>query len=286
MEIQDNERLADAELRAFMDALFPYGVAGADVLGEIAPEGWERSPLLACFHPSLEQVFQERVRVHRDIESLLARWRREKSSPRDEAPSPEPTFESVRREYRPQPVRPDDELRELMGLCLWDVFSDGHIVIAADSRAVDIGACRAASVFLDEYVGGDTHPSRCKDLPRFYLGTNSISRRADLTHVHRMIFRRLRSLGADWFYRLRAYGPADFGSWRKTRESAERHSRTQAVADCVRRRERQKVVEWFRAEFGAETARAVEEIVNRPPPATVRAYRQVCGGNPDGWPLV
>jgi hypothetical protein len=285
MEFQDSERLSDAELRAFMDTLFPHGVAGADVTGDIAPDGWERSPLLACFHPSLEQVFQERVRVHRSIESLRARWCRNEASRPDEAPSPEPMFECVRREYRPQPVRPDDELHELMGLCLWDVFSDGHIVMAADSRAVDIGSYDAASIFLDEYVGGETRPARCGDFPRFYLGTNSISKRADLTRVHRIIFRRLRSLGADWFYRLRAYGPADFGSWRKTRESGGSHSRPKAVPEHVRKRERKKMVEWFRAEFGADMARAAQEVVNRPPPVTVRAYRQVYRRNPEGWPL-
>jgi hypothetical protein len=284
MDIQDNERLTDAELRAFMDALFPHGLAGADVLGEIAPEGWEQSPLLACFHPSLEQVFQERVRVHRNIESLRARWWRDVASRRDEASSPEPTFEDVRGEYRPELVRPDDELHELMGLCLWDVFSDGHVVIAADSRAVDIGSFRAAAVFLEEYVRGDTRPACRRDFPRFCFGTNLIGNRADLTGVHMMIFHRLGSLGADWVYRLRAYGPADFGSWRRTRESAGRHPRTQVVPDHLRQREREKMVEWFRAEFGADTARAVKELVNRPPPATVRAYREVYRRDPCGWP--
>jgi len=42
-------RLTDAELKAFLDRMFPQGITGADVLAELAPEGWERSPLLACF---------------------------------------------------------------------------------------------------------------------------------------------------------------------------------------------------------------------------------------------
>jgi hypothetical protein len=33
------------------------------VLDEIAPEGWERSPLLACFHPSIERIFEERLLI-------------------------------------------------------------------------------------------------------------------------------------------------------------------------------------------------------------------------------
>ena len=70
----DHERLADPELHAFFDRLFPRGFAGADVLAEIAPDGWEQSPLLACFHPSVERVFEESRQLHRNIAALrLAR---------------------------------------------------------------------------------------------------------------------------------------------------------------------------------------------------------------------
>jgi hypothetical protein len=42
--------------------LFPDGFSGADVLCEIAPEGLERSPLLACFHSGVGRVFEELAR--------------------------------------------------------------------------------------------------------------------------------------------------------------------------------------------------------------------------------
>jgi hypothetical protein len=46
----------------------------------------------------------------------------------------------VRRDHQPTPVNVDEEVTELVGLCLWDVFSDNHEVIAADRRAIDIGS--------------------------------------------------------------------------------------------------------------------------------------------------
>src|SRR5262245_46726117 len=57
-DMHDHEavRLTARELYALFDQLFPHGLAGSDVLAEIAPEGFERSPLLACFHPSVEQL--------------------------------------------------------------------------------------------------------------------------------------------------------------------------------------------------------------------------------------
>jgi hypothetical protein len=35
-------RLTDAELHEFFERLFPHGFAGADVVAEVAVDGWER----------------------------------------------------------------------------------------------------------------------------------------------------------------------------------------------------------------------------------------------------
>lgn len=61
MHQDQNARLTDAELYALFGRLFPYGFAGADMLAEVAPDGWERSPFLACFHLSVERVFEAGV---------------------------------------------------------------------------------------------------------------------------------------------------------------------------------------------------------------------------------
>ena len=119
MDTWQKERLTDDELRALFDRLFPHGLAGADVLAEIAPEGWEQSPFLACFHPSIERVFEERLQMHRNLEALRTAPRRRDRAALNQAPPPEPTLEEVRLEYQPQPVRQDEELTELVGECLW-----------------------------------------------------------------------------------------------------------------------------------------------------------------------
>ena len=61
MEGSDAKRLSRRELDAFFDRMFPRGFAGPDVVAEIAPQGWEQSPLLGCFHPSVERVFEEEL---------------------------------------------------------------------------------------------------------------------------------------------------------------------------------------------------------------------------------
>src|SRR5439155_7839637 len=101
MDVRENDRLTDAELHAFFDRLFPQDFAGSDVLAEIAPVGWEQSPLLACFHPSGEQAYEEAVQFHRNLESLRSLRRRpDGSAHATHVVRPEPTLEEIRSEYR------------------------------------------------------------------------------------------------------------------------------------------------------------------------------------------
>lgn len=111
MHNEQNGCLTDADLHAFFDRLFPHGFAGADVLAEVAPNGWEQSPLPACFHPSVEHVFEARLQLHREIASLGRLLnRRNDDVTADRQPTSGPTLDDVQREYKTTPVRPDEEL--------------------------------------------------------------------------------------------------------------------------------------------------------------------------------
>ena len=282
------KRLTDAELREFFDRLFPHGFAGTDVLAEIALEGWERSPLLACFHPSVEKVFEERVQMHRNIEELIGLEReREPDNPKL-APEPEPMLEEVRAEWQDKPIAVGEEATELVALCLWDVFSNGHDVVAPDGRIVDIGSFRGAARFLVEYLTGPNDNLWSMDYCRFYLGTIWISDRADLTPVYVMIFRRAKALGADWEFHFPQLGIVDLSPLREAleKQKPEEYSPSEAFGKEQEERERQKEVERFRAELAEGNAQARGDAMDYSPPATVRAYQTVYGRDPKGWPPV
>ena len=269
MSRQARKEMSEAELHAMFDRLFPGGVAGRDVLDDIAPEGWERSPLLACFHPSIERVLEERVLVRRNLEKL-----RRIIGPRDAGNAPDPvpelTLEDVRRDFEPSAVQQDDEVTELVGLCLWDTFSNNHDVIAADGRLAHIGSFRGAAAFIDEHLTRGRDGLYEGDYLRFYMGTIWIAQRADLTPVYAMIFSRLKAIGADWIYSLPELGIVELPS-----------KNDDAELDAGRGRAE---VQRLRTELEEANARAREDALDREPPATVRAYRQVYGRNPRGWP--
>src|SRR5262249_41250353 len=64
----DVNSYSDEELHAAFDRLFPGGFAGPDVLQELAPGGWEHSPLLAVFHPSVDRLYEETLSMHRNLD--------------------------------------------------------------------------------------------------------------------------------------------------------------------------------------------------------------------------
>jgi hypothetical protein len=276
MNERQDKRLTDRELHTFFARLFPHGFAGADVLAEIAPEGWERSPLLACFHPSVDQLFEERVAIHRNMEEWRRLGRRREGTAALE-PRPEPTLEDVRREYEPAAVNEEEEVTELVGLCLWDIFSDNHDVIAADGRLANIGSFRGAGAFLDEHLTRDQEGWKDGDYMRFYMGTIWISRRADLIPVYAMILRRLNAAGADWVYHFPEIGIVELARADGVDKASPGYSVSQAAVAELEAQKRRAEAEPFRVELREANARAREEAMDRPPPATVRAYRQGTG---------
>ena len=107
----DPRTCSDGELVAEFDRLFPSGFAGPDVLQELAPDGWENSPPLAVFHPTLEQLHEEACRVHRNLAEL-------RRADHPHPLPPEPTLAELARDYRETTVETAQEVAELVGHCL------------------------------------------------------------------------------------------------------------------------------------------------------------------------
>lgn len=132
---------------------------------------------------------------------------------------------------------------------------------------------------------GDRDSWQEGDYLRFYLGTIWIAGRADLAPVYAMIFRRLKSLG-DWIYHFPQLGLVEFTPPDVDSEQPPtKYSVSEAAVAELEAQRRRVEVQRFRAAL-AMNARAREEAMDRPPPATIRAYRQVHGRDPRGWPPV
>jgi len=317
-------RYDEAELHAEFVRLFPLGWAGADVMRELAPEGWAASPLAVVNHPTAEQVHEETVRVQRNLGQL---GRRPDAPP----PAPEPTLEEIVSEHVDTPYEPERELQELVGRCLWDVFCDNHDVAADDGRILDLGSMRAGGGFLAEVLNKQEGPKPAPrpeppdfllklmrgDAPQdertaafmaemikemvgdggytyldFYMGTGMVSGRADLVPVYTMIFRRMYALGMDWSYHFPRLYAVDLRPLKARMDEQakgdepewEGYDPSAAFEDGQAESEKDEEIAELRSKLDEGHQAAVEAARDLPAPSTVRAYEAVYGAFPEGWP--
>jgi hypothetical protein len=192
------ERLTEAQCWDMFQRLFPNGLDDPALVKELAPEGWDRSPLLLVCHPTAEQVYEETLKIRENLRSLL---KREPASPEADSPL---TLDSIKQDMVCHAENPVEECADLLGNCLWDVFSDNHEVITAEGTLVDMGSFRGAASFIADF----RHRRTCTqeslgdrgDYIEFYMGTVAVRHRADLTPVYELIFSRMRQIGLSWQY--------------------------------------------------------------------------------------
>jgi hypothetical protein len=209
---------------------------------------------------------------------------------------PEPTFEEFLAGIPTEDALLSAEARihepgELLGLCLWDVFSDNHDVIAADGRIVHLGSFRGSAGMISDFFEGFSHNADDADdgwdtrgcgYMDFYMGTWWVGRRADLGPVYRLIFQRLRAHGADWSYAFPRIHVIDCGQGEADFETA--YDPSAALQREAEQRARAEKTAKLRRQLDRDAQAAKRRARIGTPPATVSAYQEVFGRFPQGWP--
>jgi hypothetical protein len=163
------------------------------------------------------------------------------------------------------------------GLALWDVFSDNHSVVDAQSVCYSLGSFRGSGGEIADALMRH-YPEASYDYLDFYMG--SMLAEADLTHEYRCIFARLRAEGCDWIYSFpRLYGVR---FERTTDLEMMEYDPSRAVAEELDQAEPSD--DDLMASLDGMYEEAVAEARYRPVPTVVAAYRSVFGRLPEGWP--
>lgn len=247
--------LTDSEAHAFLRSLFPGGLRDGRLLAELTPEGWESSPLFACFHPPPAMAYREYLAHRETMRSLDLGMSRRKGKPDSDAPPfEEPELGSFRGTaaeiadfFEESPAGKEDEDKD---------EGDEH---------EDLGGRRERSDYM-----------------RFYMGAIWVGGRADLAPVYRLIFQRLHACGADWrdsFPRLRLFSAGEISD-----HAGVPHDPSAAVADEIERAARKDKLRRMRTKLDRANLAAQREARSQPPPDTVRAYQEIYGRFPAGWP--
>ncbi len=90
-----------------------------DTMAQLAPDGWEHSPLFVFFHPTLEQAYEGHLRFRQGMNSVIERISKGKDKP-----NPLPTLEEFASENdwdEKLPHHPQAELLELLGRVIFEL---------------------------------------------------------------------------------------------------------------------------------------------------------------------
>jgi hypothetical protein len=290
--------LSENKAYAFLETLFPSGLKDPILIAELCPDGWENSPLFACYYPSPRVRYEESLNWSQNFKRLGLSRQMKLEEPRegtkDLPDEPEPSFEEYLLQNPPaqvviSPQAAIHEPAELLGLCLWDIFSNNHEVIAADGRIVDLGSFRgSAGVISDFYESlpaledADRRDADGGGYMDFYMGTCWLGKRADLTPVYQFIFRRLKALGADWRYAFPRLHLIDFGT--SENDPSASYDPSAAFQKEAEQIAKAAEVTAMRRKLDREVQSAKRKARTQKPPATVISYQAVYGRFPIGWP--
>jgi hypothetical protein len=249
------------------------------LLSEFAPDGWENSPLFLAFHPTPQQCYQEALRFHRNITSL---FKNKENQQEPEAPK----LSDFLNQEPDKEINPIEEIINLVGLCLWDIFSDNHEVISVNGKVYDTGSFRGSGGFIAEYINEHFPELESRyDYLDFYMGTFIVQDRADLLPVYMWIFKHLRSLECDWIYSFpRIYAISFNKEDMETPSDPLEYDPNKALEEEFSKQEKKAEVDRLQQELEEAYQQEAEEAKYKPLPKTVQAYKNVYGRLPKGWP--
>lgn len=270
---------SDAQCQQLFHALFPNGLGSEDIRAIVAPDGWANSPYVA-YVPTVEEAY-ETAKARQSLDELMARFQM------DEAKKVVPIgdFDNFKAHYQAETPNPSVELQELVGSCLWDIFSDNNDVVK-DNTVYHLGSFRGSADFIAEWL--NTQGDKSYTYMDFYMGTSmKDAEDTDMSPVYEMIFKRLKQAGCDWVFNFTQIGIVDFSNSNNQKTvNPEDYDPNKALEKELKQKEEQKAKDDFKAKLEEMNAQEREDALYKPPPKVVQAYQTVFGKFPIGWPPV
>lgn len=274
-----SNRLADMEYieksKAECTALLSKIFLPPDALiSKFAPDSWERSSLFVAKYPSPQERYERNLQMHRNIESLAKKAGRS---------LPEPRLEDFENEPLPISESPLEDLLDLLGDCVWSVFSENHDVLAIDGAVYHLGSWRGSGRFIADFIN-EHYPVNGKyGYLDFYMGLLYDEDRAKCASIFRYIFEVLKQEGCDWRYSFPGTGVVSFAQPPQAGADPANYDPAAALQAEMEYEAKQREVADLQARLDKEREEEMEAARYKAPPAAVQAYRDIFGKWPEGW---
>ncbi|TZF81713.1 hypothetical protein FW774_16795 [Pedobacter sp. BS3] len=244
---------------------------------KIAPDGWKHSEFVLLLHPTPEQQYEEYIRISENINRLTKKTGIEKKDIH---------------EFQQDDLGDIPECKEflyVLGLTVYDIFSNNHEVIGADNKVYDLGSFRGSGGFIADFLN-EYFPEHAGDYDYldFYMGTYVIGERGNLLPFYEYIFQKIKDLKGDWRYHFPRMYVIDPKQLSDNTDSTkpEDYSPEQSMRKQLETIERDKEIKNLRDDLDKIHREEYENARYQPLIPLVQAYKNVYGKLPDGYPSV
>jgi len=279
---QKNNPLMKQEAKSEIDCihLLQYIFNGAlSFYQKIAPDGLKNTEYILFLHPSAEQQYEEYIRIRSNLNRLIKKAKKEEKKIEVSDFKQDDLADIL--EY--------EDFLYILGLSLWDVFSNNHEVLGEDNQIYDLGSFRGSARFIADFLN-DHFPEKLTtkyDYLDFYMGTYAIEERGDLTPFYEYIFQKLKEYHCDWKYSFpQTYliEPKEKFDNLNFISPPENYNPAQATHHQLGLTDEDNQIKKLKIKLESIFNEAYEEAKYQPLSPIVQAYRNVYGCLPEGHP--
>jgi hypothetical protein len=246
---------------------------------KIAPDGLKNTEYILFLHPSPEQQYEEYIRIRTNLDKLIKKEKKEDKKMEVSDFQQDDLAE----------ISEHEDFLYILGLSLWDIFSNNHDVVGEDNQTYHLGSFRGSARFIADFLN-DHLPEKLNtkyDYLDFYMGTYSIETRGDLSPFYEYIFQKLKEYNCDWIFSFpQTYliEPKKIFDDPDEASHQEDYNAAQAARQQLGLTDEDKQIKKFKEMLESAYSEAYEEAKYKPVSPIVQAYRNVYGCLPEGHP--
>jgi len=239
----------------------------------LAPFGWANSAYVNFLYPTAKQQYEEVKILNERLNKLTQQ-------------SIESGNDSLDKYQQNDlnTILEEEEFRYVLGLSVYDIFSDNHEVYSvSDNSVYDFGSFRNSGRLIADFFN-DKYSGKKYDYIDFYMGTIWIKDRGDLLPFYEFIFKVLKTEECDWNYVFPRLFLLDLNNSESSKDNSETYKPEEAMLHELDRKNKEKEFDDLQNELDSTFQEEYENAKYKPLVAIVQAYKTIYGKLPNGHP--
>jgi len=173
----------------------------------------------------------------------------------------------------------------LIGIAIWDIFSNNHDVVSADNKIFYIGSWRGSGSTISEVINHNFKTNESYGYLDFYMGSfYQIDDAVSLKEIYKAIFAHLKDTGCDWFYAYPRMYAIDLNQ--NKQESTQDnllYDSNIALENEMKNKERKEKMKAFQDQLDDDFKKRKEKMKKEPLPDIIQAFKSIYNYLPTGW---